>query len=388
MIRYWNAVRTSLPFAVSAWIAACSDPTQLVTAPAEPDGAAGSGGDASVSDGAADASLDAITLPDSSTPDSIGFDACAQGTVPVELLPLDIVILLDKSGSMYGARWTAVSGALKDFVALPQAQDLGVGLQYFPLSGSGVCSFQAYSQIPVPVAPLSSNAGAIQASLDKIQNTNSPVVPDDQKPSGETPTLPALQGVMSYAQTWAGANPDHTVIVLLATDGDPNVCGSTVANVANVAMVARTATPSIRTFVIGVGSSLGSLNAIADAGGSGEAYLVDDSSQPASAVQANFIKALNDIRGKALSCEMVIPVPDAGKLDPLLVNVVYRSGASEQVVPHVTDAAACEATPFAWYYDDASHPTRVILCPGACESIRSDSEGQVELLFGCGTIIA
>jgi len=388
MIRYWNAVRNVLLFGVSAWTAACSDPTQIVTAPSESDGAAGSAGDGSGSGGGPDASLDAVVLPESSTPDSIGFDACAQSTVPVEFLPLDIVVLRDKSGSMYGARWTAVSGALKDFVALQQAQDLGVGLQYFPLSGAGVCSFQAYAQIPVPVAPLSSNANAITSSLEKIQNTDSPVVPDDQKPSGETPTLPALQGVLSYAQTWASSNPDHTVVVLLATDGEPNVCGSTVGNVANAAMVARNATPSVRTFVIGVGSSLSSLNAIADAGGSGQAYLVDDSSQPASAVQANFIQALNDIRGKALTCEMVIPVADAGKVDPSLVNVVYRSGGTEQVVPHVTDAAACEATPFAWYYDDASHPTRVILCPGACEAIRSDSEGQVELLFGCGTIIA
>lgn len=93
--------------------------------------------------------------------------------------------------------------------------------------------------------------------------------------------------------------------------------------------------------------------------------LVDGSSQPANAVGQGFVGAPNDIHGKALSCEKVIPVSDAGKVDPSKVNVVNESGASQQIALHMNDAAACEATPFAWYDDDVAHATGVVLCPGA-----------------------
>ena len=65
---------------------------------------------------------------------------------------------------------------------------------------------------------------------------------------------PALTGALQYARAWAAAHTDRKTVVVLATDGDPSFCsGNTVQDVANVAQAGFTATPSVETFVVGVG---------------------------------------------------------------------------------------------------------------------------------------
>lgn len=71
-----------------------------------------------------------------------GADACAGVSVKAELVPLDMYILLDKSGSMADAagkgpgaltKWEAVTAALEAFFVDPQSAGIGVGLQFFPI---------------------------------------------------------------------------------------------------------------------------------------------------------------------------------------------------------------------------------------------------------------
>ncbi len=76
-----------------------------------------------------------------------GFEACAGETVEAELVPLDMYVMLDKSGSMADKtgmmgqgtpKWDAVTGALSSFLSDPASAGLGVGIQYFPLVAEGV----------------------------------------------------------------------------------------------------------------------------------------------------------------------------------------------------------------------------------------------------------
>lgn len=71
-----------------------------------------------------------------------GVEACAGSTVEPTPVPLDIYIMLDKSGSMLDKtgkmgqgipKWDAVTGALEAFFNDPQSAGIGVGLQYFPI---------------------------------------------------------------------------------------------------------------------------------------------------------------------------------------------------------------------------------------------------------------
>jgi len=67
--------------------------------------------------------------------------------------------------------------------------------------------------------------------------------------------------------------------------------------------------PSISTYVIGVGPDLTNLNQIAMAGGTGNAYIVDSMA----GTTDQFIDALDSIRMRAgLACEFQIPQPAAG----------------------------------------------------------------------------
>src|SRR5690606_13133461 len=123
-------------------------------------------------------------------------------------------------------------------------------------------------------------------------------------PNGGTPTRYALEGALQHAKEWSDSHPDHTVIVVLATDGEPSGCsGNSMSNIRTVA--ADYAAQGIKTFVIGIGNQTGNLNEIAAAGGTGQAIMVTGSN-----AKQEFIDAMNAIRGVALACEYEIPPPE------------------------------------------------------------------------------
>ncbi len=89
-----------------------------------------------------------------------------------------------------------------------------------------------------------------------------------------------------------------------------------------------------------------------------------------------------------LGCEFAMPKAADGKtVDPGSVVVEYTSGTAPTVgkkidLTQVTDATKCAATPNAWYYD-APKPTKILLCPETCKTAGQDTSGKMELLAGC-----
>jgi hypothetical protein len=59
---------------------------------------------------------------------------CAEDIHMAERVPLDLVLLVDRSMSMAGPKWEMTTKALTAFVSDPRSAGLGVGLQYFPVS--------------------------------------------------------------------------------------------------------------------------------------------------------------------------------------------------------------------------------------------------------------
>jgi hypothetical protein len=90
-----------------------------------------------------------------------------------------------------------------------------------------------------------------------------------------------------------------------------------------------------------------------------------------------------------LACELTIPLPESGTLDPAAVNVAVLGGGST-LIPKVAGAADCGTT-LGWYYDDDTTPTKVVLCPAACDEANSavgiDKPGKIDIQFGCKTVI-
>lgn len=312
------------------------------------------------------------------------FTECAKESAKAELRPLDIYIVLDRSGSMVGTRWPAVTSALSAFVQAPGATGVGAGIQFFPLpEDAKVCKYEAYAVPAVTIGALPENAAAIDAALAK--NEPPKAVPNPTLPTLNTPTLPAMQGAYDFARSWATSHPERTVIVLLATDGEPNGCDSTTEKVVQVAQNALTAaTPPITTFVVGVGKELASLDKVAAAGGSEKAILVD---AEASDTNAQFKAALEKVRGNAIPCSLPVPKPATGTLDPALVNLKTKNAAgAETFIGRVADAAACGADAVGWYYDNAAAPKEVRLCASSCQAVRATAT-SLDLVLGCESVV-
>lgn len=324
-------------------------------------------------------SADGDTFGDSS---GIG-PACVNLATQVLLQPLDMLIALDTSQSMYFDRkWPAVSGAIEAFVADRSFDGLGVGLEFFPEARP--CRVEDYEQPDVPIAELP----AVQTDIEQA------LARKDDGLDGTTPTVPMLQGVYKQAVARAEARRERRVVVVLATDGIPDSClvgtgpkqlSNTLDNVVLLAKEAFEGTPSIPLFVIGVGSDLEPLNRVAAAGGTNQAFLPDVSGDLA----GTFLRALDDIRRQAVTCSFQIPeVEDDQEIDFERVNVRTKRGAQEETYRNVTNVAGCSRAPLGgWYYDDPKDPERIILCPETCDRLQRSTGATLEVIFGCKVLL-
>jgi hypothetical protein len=248
-------------------------------------------------------------------------------------------------------------------------------------SGRDSCVSMDYSSPAVAFDTLPSASSAIKSALAA------------HEPDGFTPTAAALSGAVDRARTQALAHPDHEVIAVLATDGFPTECvPSDIAGVAQIAAGGVAASPSVRTFVIGVFNSdeqmdaTANLNQIAKAGGSSSASIVSTSSD----VAQGFLSALDHIRATSLPCEYPIPVPASGIPDYYLVNVTFTTGGVTYLVPKTTDAAGCGPLQMGWYYDvdpSVGTPTKVTLCANSCAGVKADVRGKIDVVQGCDSIV-
>ena len=297
---------------------------------------------------------------------------CASASSQASLVPVNLVFLLDQSG-FDGRRGQRRSGAQVEprdrrarrlLRRSRSSAGLSASLALFP-SATDVCNPSVYYAAAVPMEPLPDATRFAQAMAAAM-------------PMGDTPTRPAILGAIDYAKDTSDATPGARTAIVLVTDGDPDVCDSSVANVSfEVAKVAST----IPTYVIGVGQSLSSLDMIAASGGTGAPTLVDVGDS--AATKSEFLTALENIRGLVLSCDFPLPSPPAGMtLDFTAVNVLYTPSAPPPT--QLLYDSAC-STGIGWRYDDPKQPTKVELCPSSCATVRQDHGGRIDVVFGCAT---
>ncbi|HKQ69913.1 MAG TPA: vWA domain-containing protein [Polyangiaceae bacterium] len=321
-----------------------------------------------------------------------GDAACAAQAQDSTAIPVDIFIMLDKSGSMQcdatddgcssvpdntpvppNNRWVAVSAAINAFVSSPTSAGIGVGIGFFGQgSGRGIsCNAADYARPAVAIAPLPGNAKAISDAIA------------GQMPAGGTPTVPALTGAITYARTYTATTTGRSAAVVLVTDGIPQGCqgnnipaASALATAAFLGMPA----PQIKTYVVGLGATQ-SLNEIALAGsGNATPYF------PATGnVAAQLTAALKQISG-AITCDYTIPKNGGKALDFGQVNVEVKVGANgmTQFVGKVADLAACGA-PGGWFYDNNTAPSKITLCPASCDPLKAAEGSSLKVLIGCAT---
>jgi hypothetical protein len=314
---------------------------------------------------------------------SIDAPACATDVVTAQKVALDMYVMLDQSGSMDdqvtgGTKWTTVTSAINTFLGQPGLDGVSVGLGYFGVPDStgfgDSCNAPDYAVPAVEISPLPQVAGMITSSIAQ------------HSPTTATPTSAALQGAINHAKTWSSAHAGDATVVILATDGDPSECDTTISGIQAIAAAGFNGTPKIPTYVIGVGSSLANLNAIAASGGSTSAFLVDTGGN----VNQQFLQAMNDIRHAALGCSYAVPTSTNGQpVDYNTVNIVYQpgNGGPPVTLPYVMTKANCPAQGNGWYYDNPSAPTQILLCDSSCSGIELDTMGSVNITLGCTQVI-
>ena len=301
---------------------------------------------------------------------------------------LDIFIMFDESGSMAtkddGAtmRMDAVRGAIKQFLQAPESAGMGVGIGYFCTQALSCactsCNPNDYATPSVAVGELPGQTAALLSSLEAAT------------PTGETPTGAALRGACSYARQVATARPGHAVVILLVTDGEPQApvtspkgtCTPTLPDAVAAASDCDSGNAAIRTYVLGVGPSLEKLNQIAAAGGSKQAYLVENGGG------AEILRALNRIRSDAsIPCALQLPQPSAATLDLNTVNIVHAdANCTMTTIGMVQNASACSPQAGGWYYDDPTQARSIRLCETSCQQVSAQGS-QLRVSVGCRTQI-
>jgi hypothetical protein len=292
-------------------------------------------------------------------------------------------------------KWEPVVQATKAFFADPTSVGVSATLTFFPnelapLVGGGggnegdACDALDYDEPDVGMTALPSDAFA--TAIDAI----TPAANGDWRQG--TPTGPALEGTITTIEALRAAEPNANYVIVLVTDGEPALCSNEQNDIDYVAGVAASVAEETPTYVIGLGNpvteevpnppteGIDNLHAIAAAGGTGEAFLID-TNDPAQ-TSADFRAVIDSIRENSFNCTVQIPEPPSGlAFDSTRVNVNYQSNGT---VTALTYDPTC-ADPAAWHYDDEANPTVIQLCEAVCGTIQNDTviDGQLDVEFGC-----
>lgn len=334
---------------------------------------------------------------DSGLGDCAGVNARAQA----ELLPTDVIWAIDTSGSM-NASFPAIQQALTTFSDKVVAA--GIDAHIILLAGASAGN-GATQSLCVP-APLGSGmCGAAASAAGPAADSKQPGFVHLDLPFGATAGMATL--LDNHASYKHLLRPNARTQLVLTEDGAPPMSAAAVTEHIE-GRASATTTPawspglvpgsyqwngvickdgtgtSTCLFAFGlpqatldlIQQSMGLVSNLDDAGKAGAA-------DPFAALLDKLAEAV--IVGARVSCDYEIPPPPTGQtFDRALVNVVYSSGASSQVIPLAPEGVEC-MDDLAWKYDSELSPTRVVLCPAACTKVQGDAAAAVDVSFGCET---
>jgi hypothetical protein len=416
---------TLIPLAVIAPFA-CATSNQGEPATGEPGGTGGNGGTGTGEAGGPIFEQDSGVITDAATEEPpISADAaCATASeqATIAKLPVDIIWVVDNSASMQPAI-DEVKKGLNNFAALIAAKNLDYKVIMLSLRGKVATeiggSFRYPVCIPAPLAGdnnCSNGPRFFQSSVD-IRSTQ----PLEQflgtlgQTAGYTPGEP--RGGDPWKQE---LRPEATKTIVVVTDDNARLTANDFENFAGGKNPFNTLSlppgilhPSWNKLFDGyVFSGLYGWGSNADP--DVPCKYADGTTPPsAGPTYTMLVNKTGGVRAKLcngnaawepffdavaqavdntakLSCEITIPTPPSGQIDPTQVNVALVSGPDQTLLPGVDGPADC-GVDGGWYYDDPVMPKKVILCKASCDAAQAmlgpDKSGGIEVLFGCKTVI-
>jgi hypothetical protein len=329
---------------------------------------------------------------------------CASSTIKADLLPANLLFVIDRSGSMNcnlppitsstdceakparvdaakPSKWEIIRDALKSaFAALPPTASAGIS--YF--SNDDECGVQSAPSVAVKrIDP--AQVAALGASLDAMV------------PAGGTPIVGAT--ILGYKHLHQQLFEPGSDYLVLLTDGSESCTPADISGLVST-QVPNALLVGIRTFSIGAPGSeaaRGLLSQIAFAGGTASSATCDHSGAKdvgdchfdmttSQDFAGDLRKALATITGKALTCSFDVPVGPAGvPVDRTKVNVNFTPGGGEPMAIPQDNNAPCDQGADGWQYADSE--TKIILCGPTCAKVKSDPTARIDIVLGCRTII-
>ncbi len=334
-------------------------------------GRAGSIADAGVRK---DADLDfgdneGIRLPDASgqnfTPPTP--EVCARSDVVAGRVTPTVILVIDQSSSMHdplgtGTRWNV----LRDFLL----KDDGLIKSLESKMRFGLATYSARSEDPADVCPL---VASVEPALDNYAAIAASY--RSAEPIEDTPTGDSIDKIVNGLPQPAPDAPRDPVVLVLATDGEPDRCEQLdpqgpEAQAETIAAVKRAYGMNVQPFVIGVGAEISKAHQqdVANAGvgaaaGQNAPYWTADDDQ-------TLRTALTDIIGAQVSCDVELKGRVEG--DPC-AGTVSLSGR----------ALGCKDKD-GWELTDPSH---VRLLGQACDMFKREEVSTLNISFPCAAVV-
>ena len=311
-------------------------------------------------------------------------DTCAESTFIVDKPLVDVLIVLDRSGSMcQDDLWEPMRDATIQVVTNME-DEVNFGLELFPGETLNTGVNCVNPTIAVEIGTLGTS-DVISTHLNDL----------DPICGGATPTAAALVNAKTYLNGLGGESKKY---VLLATDGAPNCntsldrqtcicttpsgCAGVWGQTISCLDDARTYLASQDVFdagypvyVMGMGGALGDwgyvMNNIAISGGTEHYYPVSDVN--------DLVSTFEIMLEEMISCEFNIDwdqLPPQASEDPMKVNLY----GDDEAIPY--NIGCINEMGWQWLDNDTAE-----LCPGACNKLRAKEWLDIRVTFGCTTIV-
>ncbi|HEY3500589.1 MAG TPA: hypothetical protein VGK73_38110 [Polyangiaceae bacterium] len=354
------------------------------------DGAPGSGGNGGTAGRGGGAGTSPIVpVVEAGVDDAMGdADACAETSVELSTEIPNVLLLVDRSGSMSEelagglSRWASLRTALIDpttglVPTLQATVNLGLALYTGPDRGAVGLESTALEPDPdytetdvcpylvqVPVAP--SNGAAIQAAY----------LPQEIRPMslGQTPTGESLEAALPALTSLDPALYPGRKVIVLATDGEPDLCENgndeQGGRQRSVAAVEAAFTAGITTFVISVGDQVGQ-DHLRELANLGQGFPADDLTDRFYRADdaASLAQAFEDIVTGVRSCTFTLD------------GMVTGDGHEGSVT--VDGVAVVQNDPNGWRLNG---PSEVELLGTTCELVKM-GDHSIDVSFPCGVVI-
>jgi hypothetical protein len=336
-------------------------------------------------------------------------DACASTTVTAEPIPLDLIILLDRSGSMNepgwqywqgeqgdcsidetpikASKWCRAINALMDFFESESSVGTGVGLRTFSDDGRDC---EAYTTLDVDFDIIRGGASdPLLVALETEMN--------DRHAEGSTPTERALKTIVEFTvarqqENDSTGNTNRVVIGVLVTDGSPQACNLDTKQL-NTIVSQHFEQTGIPTFFIGMaGAVYEGLNTMAQGAGAPEhtegcneavspCYYYDVGEGDGSIL----IDTLEEITRTVIGCQFAVPEAEVGlvDLDSIRVQFTPAAGKPAESLPRVLGGGENCGDSDGYYTDEDDNPTTILLCPETCRRAEDEPTSSVSIGLLC-----